>query len=95
MSGGGEMLISTGIDKESGLAWISVEDTGKGIPREHLDRVFDRFFTTKDSGLGLGLTVVRKVMEAHGGSVGIESLPESGTKVALCFPTGKRIEKVE
>jgi signal transduction histidine kinase len=95
MSEGGEMLISTGIDKESGLAWISVEDTGKGIPREHLDRVFDRFFTTKDSGLGLGLTVVRKVMEAHGGSVGIESLPESGTKVALCFPTGKRIEKVE
>jgi signal transduction histidine kinase len=85
MSVGGEMLISTGIEKESGQVWISVKDTGKGIPREHLQKVFDRFFTTKDSGLGLGLTVVKKVMEAHGGSVQIESSHGNGTKVALFF----------
>ena len=95
MPEGGEMLISTGTDRENGEAWISVKDTGKGIPQEHLGRVFDRFFTTKDSGLGLGLTVVKKVMEAHGGSVQIESSPGNGTKVAFFFPLGKRLEPTE
>jgi signal transduction histidine kinase len=95
MPEGGGMLISTGIDIETGQAWISVKDTGEGIPQEHLERVFDRFFTTKDSGLGLGLTVVKKVMEAHGGSVQIESFPGNGTKVAFFFPLGKRLEPTE
>ena len=88
---GGDMFISTGIDTESGQSWIWVKDTGKGITPEHLNRVFDRFFTTKDSGLGLGLTVVKKVMEAHGGSVRIESHPGNGTKVALFFPLGNKM----
>jgi signal transduction histidine kinase len=91
MQGGGELAIASGIDPQAGEAWISVGDTGKGIPQENLQRVFDRFFTTKDSGLGLGLAVVKKVMEAHGGSVRVESAEGSGTKVALYFPLGDRI----
>lgn len=87
MSGGGEIFISTGIDMESGQSWISIKDTGKGIPQEHLQQVCNRFFTTKDSGLGLGLTVVKKVMEAHRAFVQIESSVGNGTKVALLFPT--------
>ncbi len=86
MPQGGEIFISTGVDREKKQAWVSIKDTGKGIPQEHLEKVFDRFFTTKDSGLGLGLSVVNKVMEGHGGSVRIESSPENGTKVALYFP---------
>jgi len=86
MPQGGEIFISTGVDSERKQAWVSIKDTGKGIPQEHLGKVFDRFFTTKDSGLGIGLSVVKKVMEGHGGSVRIESSPENGTKVALYFP---------
>jgi signal transduction histidine kinase len=83
---GGELFISTGVNREMKQAWVSIRDTGKGIPQEHLEKVFDRFFTTKDSGLGLGLSLVKKVMESHAGSVRIESLPQHGTKVALYFP---------
>jgi len=86
MSKDGEIFISTGTDRHMGRAWIKIKDTGKGIPIEHLRQVYDRFFTTKDSGLGLGLTVVKKVMEAHGGSIQIESSPGNGTEVALIFP---------
>jgi signal transduction histidine kinase len=85
MPEGGEIFISTGIDVEGGQSWISIKDTGKGIPQEHLRQVYNRFFTTKDSGLGLGLTVVKKVMEAHRGFVRIESSVGNGTKVALLF----------
>ena len=92
MQGGGELVIASGTDPQAGEAWISVRDTGKGIPQENLQRVFDRFFTTKDSGLGLGLAVVKKVMEAHGGSVRVESAEGSGTKVALYFPLSVKSE---
>lgn len=85
MPEGGKIFISTGVDSEGKQAWVSIKDTGKGIPQEHLGKVFDRFFTTKDSGLGLGLSVVNKVMEGHGGSVRIESSTENGTKVAIYF----------
>jgi signal transduction histidine kinase len=83
---GGQLILATGLDQPSGRIWISVQDTGKGIPKKDLPRVFDRFFTTKDSGLGLGLALVKKVAEAHGGSVKIESPFGQGTKVTLFFP---------
>lgn len=83
---GGELLLSTGQDDPSGMVWASVRDTGKGIPEKNLSRVFDRFFTTKESGLGLGLALAKKVMEAHGGSIRIESTEGEGTRVTLFFP---------
>ncbi|HMK66438.1 MAG TPA: ATP-binding protein, partial [Thermodesulfobacteriota bacterium] len=86
MPKGGELLLSTGLDPSSGRAWVSVQDTGKGIPAKDLSRVFDRFFTTKESGLGLGLALVKKVAEAHGGTVRMESPVGQGTTVTLFFP---------
>jgi signal transduction histidine kinase len=86
MPQGGELLLATGLNPSNGLAWISIRDTGKGISEKDLSRVFDRFFTTKESGLGLGLALVKKVAEAHGGSVRIESTVGQGTKVTLFFP---------
>ncbi len=82
---GGELLLATGTDESSGMAWASIQDTGKGIPEKDLPRVLDRFFTTKESGLGLGLAIAKKVMEAHGGSIRIESTPGKGTRVTLFF----------
>jgi signal transduction histidine kinase len=86
MPAGGQLLLATGLERSSGKAWVSVEDTGKGIPAKALPRVFDRFFTTKESGLGLGLALVKKVAEAHGGSARIESPAGQGARVTLFFP---------
>ncbi|HWL73835.1 MAG TPA: ATP-binding protein, partial [Burkholderiaceae bacterium] len=47
----------------------TLEDSGPGIKREHLDRLFDSFFTTKDAGMGLGLRISRSIIEAHGGCI--------------------------
>jgi nitrogen fixation/metabolism regulation signal transduction histidine kinase len=52
---------------------ISVTDTGTGIDKEHLDHIFDPYFTTKQAGTGLGLAIVHKIIEAHGGEVRVES----------------------
>ena len=47
----------------------SVEDSGPGIDPEHLPRLFDSFFTTKDSGMGIGLAICQSILEAHGGTI--------------------------
>jgi len=71
---------------------LQVEDTGSGIPREHLSRVFERFYrvdpsrSRADGGTGLGLAIVRHTVEAHGGRVGIESQLGTGTRVTAWFP---------
>jgi signal transduction histidine kinase len=86
MPEGGRLSISTLADPNRGGAVIAIGDSGKGIPPENLPRVFDRFFTTKETGLGLGLAIVKKIMEAHGGEVAVESTPGHGTRVAISFP---------
>jgi PAS domain S-box-containing protein len=62
-----------------------VQDTGKGIPEEHLARIFDPFFTTKPTGVGtgLGLSVVKKIMDLHGGAIDIRNRPLGGVMVTL------------
>jgi PAS domain S-box-containing protein len=63
-----------------------VADTGHGIPAADLDRVFDLFFTTKSTGSGLGLAICRRIVEDHGGAIGIESTERVGTTVTVAFP---------
>lgn len=62
---------------------IAVEDTGPGIAAEHQPRIFDPFFTTKRDGTGLGLTIVRQIVEAHGGRITVESRPGAGTRFTV------------
>ena len=47
----------------------SIEDSGPGIDQRHLPRLFDSFFTTKDTGMGMGLAICQSIVEAHGGSI--------------------------
>ncbi|GKS59234.1 sensor histidine kinase [Nitrospira sp.] len=71
---------------ESPVARLSVADTGRGIDPEHLSRVFDPFFTTRDEGTGLGLAIVHALVEGHDGRVEIESQVGTGTTVTVAIP---------
>jgi signal transduction histidine kinase len=63
-----------------------IEDRGQGIPEQHLPRLFDAFYTTRENGTGLGLAIVQQVFDAHQGQVRIENRPQGGTRVVLTLP---------
>lgn len=88
MEAGGVLRISLARRDEKTIR-IIIADTGIGIPKEDLPRVFDPYFTTRPSGTGLGLAIVHKIVEAHGGEVRLESEPGRGTTVTLLLPPGK------
>jgi signal transduction histidine kinase len=65
---------------------IEVVDTGVGIPPENLSKVFDLYFTTKETGTGIGLSMVYRIVQLHDGDVEVESTPGRGTRFRLVFP---------
>ncbi|MCG2739981.1 MAG: ATP-binding protein [Syntrophaceae bacterium] len=85
MEAGGVLRISLDWRDEKGVR-ITVADTGIGIPKEALSRVFDPYFTTRPSGTGLGLAIVHKIVEAHGGEIRLESEPGRGTTATVLLP---------
>ncbi len=80
----GEITIST--DTSDGYIVVNFQDTGVGIPKEHLSYIFDPFFTTKPEGTGLGLTIARKIIEDHGGKIEVESTVGEGTLFSVILP---------
>jgi signal transduction histidine kinase len=84
MPRGGRLTVRT--RRDGAAAILEVEDSGPGIPDEVRDRIFEPFFTTKASGTGLGLAVVKRIVEGHGGGVVVASRPGAGTVFALRFP---------
>ena len=86
MTNGGVLKIWIERDEVNDTIAINVSDTGCGIPGADIGRVFDPYFTTKQSGTGLGLAIVHKIVEAHGGQVKIASTEEKGTTVSLILP---------
>ena len=69
---------------------LQVEDTGVGIPPEHLDRIFDLYFTTKDHGTGIGLSMVYRIIQMHDGEVEVESTPGRGTTFTVLLPQAEQ-----
>jgi two-component system sensor histidine kinase HydH len=65
---------------------LAIQDTGRGIPPEHLGRIFDPFFTTKPQGTGLGLAIAHSVIQAHDGEIVVDSVPGKGTTVTMRLP---------
>ena len=65
---------------------VTVRDPGEGIPAELVDRVFDPFYTSKANGVGLGLSVTKKIVEAHGGCIEVASGPGKGTAFTVLLP---------
>lgn len=90
MPGGGQLVIRTRI-VGSDIA-IDLIDSGGGINHEIIENIFEPFFSTKQGGCGLGLPTVRRIIEGHGGRIGVESEPQRGTQFTLTFPSLPRIE---
>lgn len=89
MEGGGQLVVRT---RPSGLGVVlELIDTGPGMEAETLAKVFRAFYTTKQGGSGLGLPTARKIVEAHGGTIDIESAPGRGTKVTIWLPAPPRL----
>lgn len=94
MDTGGEIAISTQSNEDRLL--ISFQDSGKGMDEETLAHLFEPYFSTKPTGHGLGMMIVQRIMQAHGGSVLVESLQAKGTAVTLSFPLkSKRMKLLE
>ena len=84
MKKGGKIIIRLEHDQDK--ITVSISDTGVGIDQMDLPRIYDPYFTTKPAGTGLGLAVVQKIMEAHGGKITLASSIGEGTTVFLQFP---------
>ena len=85
MPDGGELRVTAEVVGDR--LEVRVGDTGEGIAREDLGHVFEPFFSTKLDGSGLGLALVQRIMQEHGGEVHVESAPGAGSAFTLRFPT--------
>lgn len=94
---GGEIEVGTLVMEMDGAQklLVVVKDNGKGISDENLANVFDPFFTTKEDGTGLGLPLSLGIVEAHGGTIEMDSRSGRGTQVTIIFPLGKIREGIE
>src|SRR5437762_3081095 len=82
------IIISTRSDKGD-VAEISVRDYGVGLPKDRPEKVFDHFFSTKQKGMGMGLPIVRSIIEAHGGTITAENAPDRGTRMIVRLPAAR------
>ena len=82
----GKLLLKT--ETEDAWVRISIQDNGKGIAQEHLPKIFDPFFTTKPvgQGTGLGLSISYQIVQAHGGTIHVASVPGKGTRFIISLP---------
>ncbi len=85
MPDGGELKIKVG-EKSGGVVSIMIEDTGPGIEPSELQHIFEPFYTTKKGGSGLGLSIVHRVIEDHGGRISVESEKGKGTRFIIDLP---------
>ncbi len=85
MTGGGTLRLSArGISRRR--VEIDVEDTGSGIAPEHLQKIFDLYFTTKSDGSGIGLSMVYRTVQLHDGEIEVQSTPGTGTRFRILLP---------
>jgi signal transduction histidine kinase len=78
--------IGVEISANNQIVTIHFDDEGQGIPAETLEKIWDPFFTTKEKGTGLGLGIVKNIIESHGGSIQVLNRPQGGARVTVELP---------
>jgi two-component system sensor histidine kinase PilS (NtrC family) len=91
MPGGGEIRVR--VSKDGGHPMLIISDTGAGIPKAHLERIFEPFYSTKVSGSGLGLATVARIVDDHRGHIDVDSEPGRGTTFTVRFAVGAGIKR--
>jgi signal transduction histidine kinase len=91
MPDGGKLTITS--EKANGKVKIAFADTGMGISEENLKKLFGPLFTTKAKGMGLGLAICKRVVEAHGGTISVESVVGKGTVFTIIIPIEPKLEE--
>jgi len=86
MPQGGTALLETGWNPEDGSVWLRITDHGAGIPEHKLETIFQPFVTSKTKGTGLGLPIVQKIVENHGGTICVSSRLGQGTTFTVTLP---------
>ena len=91
---GGHLNIKITRDNKDGFVRVDISDTGSGISDDNLSKIFEPYFSTKETGTGLGLAIVHKIVEMHKGIVTVESVAGNGTKFTVKLPeAGKELEE--
>ena len=90
MSTGGELVIKTG--EAGGGVWVSLTDTGGGVPQEQIKRIFEPYYTTKEKGSGLGLMIVQRIVGDHDGRLELVSHGGKGTTFRIWLPQEERLQ---
>jgi signal transduction histidine kinase len=96
MPGGGSVSLSAHLEgpSEARTIALQVSDTGAGMTPDAAASAFEPYFSTKEAGVGLGLALVRRIVEGHGGRVALDSAPGEGTSVRILLPV-RVVETVE
>jgi two-component system NtrC family sensor kinase len=94
MPNGGDLTVKT--SSYDSVFRVDVIDTGIGIPQDHLKKIYDPFFTTKElgRGTGLGLSVTYGIIQEHSGKIAVDSKPGHGTRFVLELPASRKVANV-
>src|SRR5437899_12496176 len=86
---GGKLRISLSSEDDGRSARIEVGDTGRGIAAEDISRVFEPYYSTKETGTGLGLAIARKAVDDHHGTISVKSKVGEGTTFTITLPVSE------
>jgi two-component system sensor histidine kinase HupT/HoxJ len=86
LSRGGEIHIMVEPDSTAGIVQLYIDDNGPGVSEENLDSIFDPFFTTRVRGVGLGLSISKRIVEQHKGNISVHNSPQGGARIKISLP---------
>jgi signal transduction histidine kinase len=92
MKPGGRLTVAT--ERADNSVLVSVSDTGAGIPPHLIGKIFEPYESTKKGGSGLGLMIVRRIVQQHGGAIDVDSVVGKGTVFRLRLPTREKLARV-
>jgi len=90
MPKGGQLGLSAAMPDDHQWIQLSIQDSGVGIPPRDMDKLFDPFFSTKEGGIGLGLSIAHRIIDQHHGKIEVESAPGKGTHFTIWLPMDQR-----